>query len=151
MWSPTRFLANTFVGDGRSPKMNNWDSKSWICMTTNENSPVWTRWNSTAWLVVPGSSWRCLHYVLSEKSTTNSFTWSPSYQMCQLYYLMSGLSVVLQMITPFSFHVIHLEYDYAYFTSFTLRLIYCNINRLTQKRCMFFPSNCELLRSLMIS
>lgn len=43
---------------------------------------------------------------------------------------MSGLSVVLQMITPFSFHVIHLEYDYAYFTSFTLRLIYCNINRL---------------------
>lgn len=61
---------------------------------------------------------------------------------------MSGLSVVLQMITPFSFHVIHLEYDYAYFTSFTLRLIYCNINRLTKKRCMFFPSNCQLLTSI---
>lgn len=59
-----------------------------------------------------------------------------------------SLSVVLQMITPFSFHVIHLEYDYAYFTSFTLRLIYCNINRLTKKRCMFFPSNCQLLTSI---
>lgn len=61
---------------------------------------------------------------------------------------MSGLSVVLQMITPFSFHVIHLEYDYAYFTSFTLRLIYCNINRLTKKKMYVFSFKLSIINEI---
>lgn len=71
--------------------------------------------------------------------------------------LVPNVSALLSNVRPFCcssndytflFSCDTLEYDYAYFTSFTLRLIYCNINRLTKKRCMFFPSNCQLLTSI---